>query len=85
MGEENYRRLKEFVMALAKSFKPTKNGPRIGTVVFSRNAYTVNNLPDFTTYQDFAETLKKAGFLRRSRRIGLFLFVRFLLLDVDLL
>ncbi|KAK3745599.1 hypothetical protein QZH41_005840 [Actinostola sp. cb2023] len=69
VGESNYRRLKEFVITLAKSFKPTQNGPRIGTVVFSRNAYTVNNLPDFTDHHDFTERLVRAGFLRKSRRI----------------
>jgi len=71
VGEENFRRLKEFVMSLAKSFKPSQNGPRVGSVVFSRNTYTINNLPDFTTHEDFVETLKKAVFLKQSRRTGL--------------
>lgn len=68
VGAENYKREKEFVKALAKSFKPTNKGPRVGTVVFDRTAYTVNELGDYTNHNDFTQKLVRAVFLGGSRR-----------------
>ncbi|XP_048579524.1 collagen alpha-3(VI) chain isoform X2 [Nematostella vectensis] len=57
VGTDDYKREKQLVSSLSSSFHQSRNGPRVGLLIFGDRAYTLLSLDEYTDKTEFNKRL----------------------------